>query len=176
MADEEIVTVKQDEGERFALDHGGAVALHGDARRDALRHEVAGKVVHATAPQQPLVHVVSWDEDCSCEISGRVALVGDEKAPIAVRMGHKFENEHRQSHRIETALHQPVHHALQMRTPLQVRFCNPWHVASDYVLDVRVGDRSVLSVRLTGATVATPQPCADDAPCPPAVSTMPSHP
>ena len=61
--------------------------------------------------------------------------------------------------------------AVILRTPLQLRFCNPWHIASDYTVEVTLGERRLWSVRLTGATVATPQPCADDG-CPPA----PSHP
>lgn len=76
---------------------------------------------------------------------------------------------------ISTALAMPIHHALQMRTPLQVRFCNTWHVASDYVVDIKMGDRSLFSIHLTGATVATPQPCPEEEPCPPPIA-HPGHP
>lgn len=173
MSEDKKITVTQLEGERFALDHSGAVGLHGNKLRDPVRHELGAQVIHGTAPQQPLVHMVCWDEDGACEIGGRITLTGDEQAPVAVRMAHTFDGEHRQVHSLQTALHEPVHHALQMRTPLQVRFCNPWHVASDYVLDIRLGERRVISVRLTGATVATPQPCNDDAPCPPVNAQTP---
>ena len=68
-----------------------------------------------------------------------------------------------------------THHALQMRTPLQVRFCNSWQIASDYTIEIRLGDNRVIGVRLTGATVAKPLPCDDDEPCAPVV-THPLHP
>jgi hypothetical protein len=181
MADEtetEIVVLTQPEGERLALDHAGSVALHGDDDCAPMRHDVGARLTHVT--ERPLVHMVCWDEDdlCRVQVEGRVTLAGDEKAPLHVTMAHRFENDHRQTHRIEpvdhtmhlpTALASPIHHALQMRTPLQLRFCNPWHIASDYTVEVTLGERRLWSVRLTGATVATPQPCADDD-CPPAVS------
>jgi len=171
--EKKTLVITQEKDGRFALDHAGAVALYGDAKQDALRHQLGGQVVHATPKDQPLVHMVCWDEERACEISGRVALVGDESAPLQVRMGHRFDNEHRQLHRIESKLSEPIHHALQIRTPLQVRFCNAWHVASDYSVEIRMGDSRLISLRLTGATVATPQPCEE--PCPPAV-TPPDHP
>ncbi len=170
MAEEPLVTDKQ-------------LALYGDEKKPPMQHSVGAQMVHATP--KPLVHMVCWDADeaCKVEVSGRVTVAGNEQAPIAVRMVHQFPDVHRQAHAIEpvehtlhidSALAAPVHPALQMRTPLQVRFCNTWHVASDYVLEARLGDRSVLSVRLTGATVATPQPCKDE-PCPP-VATDPFRP
>src|SRR4051794_1778350 len=159
------VTLTQDEGARLALDHG-AVALQG-AQGPALKHEVA--MVHATPPGAPLVHMVCWDEEpCDVELRGRVELVGDPDAPLVVRMGHEFLSDHHQTHVVEpvdhtlhvdTALAAPIHHALQMRTPLELRFCNPWHVTSDYRMEITLGDSRVIGVRLTGATVATPQPC-----------------
>jgi hypothetical protein len=53
-----------------------------------------------------------------------------------------------------------------MLTPFELRLCNPWHVASDYQMDIKLWDCRVISVRLTGATVARPQPCEVDD-CPP---------
>jgi hypothetical protein len=182
MPDERRV-ITQDEGDRFALDHAGGVALYGADEGPAIDHRVTAQVAHGTAPGRPLVHMVCWDEEpCDVELSGRVVLAGDADAPVAVRMVHEFANSHEQAHTVEpldhtlhvdTALAQPIHHALQLRTPLQVQFCNPWHVASDYQMDIRVGDRGLVSLRLTGATVATPQPCDD--PCPP-VDRGPVHP
>lgn len=181
MADDRV-TIVQDEGARLAHDHG-AVAVHGADSQPAVRHEVAGGVVHATAAGKPLVHMVCWDEEpCPVELSGRVALVGDADAPVLVRMQHEFANDHHQTHAMEpvdhtlhvdSALASPIHHALQLRTPLEVRFCNPWNIASDYRVEITLGDSRVIAVRLTGATVATPQPC-DDA-CPPG-TTVRSHP
>jgi hypothetical protein len=75
---------------------------------------------------------------------------------------------------VNTQLAQPIHHALQLRTPLELRFCNPWHLVSDYILEINLGNNRVISVRLTGATVATPQPC-DNQGCPPA-QAQPDHP
>jgi hypothetical protein len=159
------------------------IALYGHTEKPPMAHQVGAQLVHATP--KPLVHMVCWDTDeaCRVEVSGTVTVVGDEKAPVAVRMTHSFADPHHQTHtiapvhhtlRVDTDLARPIHHALQMRTPLQVRFCNPWHVASDYVIEARLGGRSMLSVRITGATVATPQPC-DEEPCPP-VATDPFRP
>lgn len=188
MADEtKTIIVTQPEEERFRLDHDGGVALYGDHKQPPMKHDVAGQIIHTTAPKHPLVHMVCWDEDdpCRVEMSGRVTLAGDAEAPIQVHMAHTFTNDHHQTHAIEpldhtlkvdTQLAQPIHHALQMRTPLQIRFCNPWHVVSDYVLEFAMGERKLLSVRLTGATVLTPQPCEDEKPCPPVESAPPANP
>lgn len=182
MADfeEEIVTVTQKDAERFALDHGG-LAVYGECDKPPMQHQFGGQVVHTTSPKQPLVHMVCWEQEepCKMEVDARVTVAGDEKAPLHVRMHHHFENDHHQTHKVEpldhslrvqTKLAEPIHHALQMRTPLQLRFCNPWHVASDYQMEIRMGNNRLISVRLTGATVATPQPCEDE-PCPPVVTT-----
>lgn len=186
--DEERVTLVQEDNDRLALDHG-AVALHGADDRPAVRHDVTGAVLHGTAPDRPLVHMVCWDEEpCPVQVSGevavngRVALTGDEHAPVVVRMQHEFVTDHHQSIAVEpvdhtlhvdTALAAPMHHALQMRTPLELRFCNPWHVASDYHLEITLGQSRVLGFRLTGATVATPQPCEADCPPPTTGGTHP---
>jgi hypothetical protein len=160
-------TILQEEGDRFALDHG-VVALQGVDKRPAIRHDISGGMVHGTQPGRPLVHMVCWEEEpCAVEVRGKITVAGDPEAPVRVRMQHEFANDHHQTLSIEpvdhtvhldTALAKPVHHALQMRTPLEVRFCNPWHVASDYRLEINLGQNRVIGVRLTGATVATPQP------------------
>ena len=173
MADGETRIVTQPEGEDFRLAHHGAVRVQGGCEEDPLRHRVAGEMVHATPQDRPLVHMLLWDEDCACEVKGRVVVAGDKEAPVELR--HAFPDVHRQSHRMETALAEPIHHALQMRTPLQVRFCNTWHVASDYTVEVNLGRNRLLSLRLSGATVAKPQPCDDAPPCAPVVS-VPVHP
>lgn len=149
-----------------------------------MKHDVA----HFSSTERPLVHMVCWEEENSCRVTvdGAVTLRGDDKSPVNVRMDHAFHGDHHQTHEVapldhtlnvRTALAEPMHHALQMRTPLQLRFCNPWHVASDYQLDIRFGKNQIASVRLTGATVATPQPC--EAPCPepdPDAAPGPGHP
>lgn len=175
--EEKKVTLTQEEDDHLSLDHGG-VSLYGDKEKPALMHQLGGHVVHATAPQQPLVHLVCWgeqEEACKVDVAARVTLAGDEKQPLHVRMHHHFENEHKQSldvnpleHalNIDSTLSKPIHHALQLRTPLKLSFCNPWHFVSDYIMDIRMGKNQVISLRLTGATVATPKPCPDDA-CPP---------
>ncbi|HLA43848.1 MAG TPA: hypothetical protein VJZ27_10450, partial [Aggregatilineales bacterium] len=78
--------------------------------------------------------------------------------------------------KVDTKLAEPIHHALQLRTPLSVHFCNAWHIASDYVVQVAAGERTLFSIRLTGATVATPQPCDDNENCDPPYKTHPGHP
>ncbi len=185
MAEEEHIIITQNEGDRLRADHSGGLAIYGDAEQAALKHEFGGQVIHTTVPEQPLVHMICWGEEEPCEVkldhTGRVILAGDQDAPFPARMTHHFENVHKQAHVVEplehtlavnTQLSQPIHHAVQMRTPLQLRFCNPWHVASDYVLEVNLGKRRLISLRLTGATVATPQPCEDEAPPPPAVEPI----
>jgi hypothetical protein len=169
------VTIHQPEGQSFALDHQGGVSLYGDEHQPAMRHHVGGQVVHATTPEHPLVHMVCWDEDRRVELTGKVALVGDEHAPpMKVNIAHHFTDTLEHKHHVEpldhalnvnTQIYRPIHHALQMRTPLQLRFCNAWHLASDYSLEIRLWDNRVLTVRLTGATIASPQPCPDDQEC-----------
>jgi len=188
VADDQRVTLIQDPGDRFAID-AGTLALRGAPDQPAMRHDVTGGVVHGTAPGHPLVHMVCWDEEpCQVELSGqvelggRVALTGDDQAPVVVRMRHEFTTDHHQTlavepldHavHVETAAASPIHHALQLRTPLEVRFCNPWHVASDYRVEINLGQSRVIGIRLTGATIATPQPCADECPPPKTGRTTP---
>jgi hypothetical protein len=177
MADDKIVTVTSKDG---------GLALYGDVLKPSLNH------LHATSAHAPLVHMVCWDESKPCkmdvsgklELSGVVELKGDEKHPIPLNMHHHFTNTHHQTMKVEpldhhlkvdTRLSAPIHHALQMRTPLELRFCNPWHMTSNYVFDFKMGRSQVLSITVTGATVCAPQPCAEDKPCPPP-STLPEHP
>jgi hypothetical protein len=174
MAETQDVILRQPDDESLRVQHRGTLGVHGDARADPLQHRVGAEL--ATAPDRPLVHMVLWDEDCACEVNGRLTLAGDEAAPVHAALHHRFDSEHRQSHRIETALAAPVHHALQMRTPLQVRFCNSWQIASDYSIEIRLGGNRVIGVHLTGATIAKPLPCDDAPPCEPAVVTHPLHP
>lgn len=150
---------------------GDAFAIAGDERRDPLNHRFRGEVEHSSPPEKPLVHRVCWDE--TREVKGVVAIVGDEARPVAV--DHRFPDSHPQTHTVKTALAEPIHHALQMRTPLQVRFCNSWQVASNYTVDIDVAGRRWMTIRLTGATVATPKPCEDED-CPPIIARQPMHP
>jgi hypothetical protein len=177
MADEtKTLLITQPEGAEFKARHHGVVGVHGVEKADPLKHCVTGNLVHSSNADHPLVHMVLWDEDCACEVNGRITLVGDPKAPIETVMHHRFENDHAQTMSFKTALSEPIHHALQMRTPLQVRFCNAWHIASDYTLEINLGGNRVIGVRLSGATIAKPQPCEDDTPCPPPVVSQPIHP
>lgn len=164
MAEETITIIKQDEGDEFDLDHNGGVALYGDRERPALQHQHEGRVIHETG--KPLVHVICWDEEATCgiEVKGEIALVGDKERPVEVNMTHHFANDHHQTLAVESKLNEPIHHALQMRTPLQLRFCNPWQVNSDYAVEVTMGDVRLMSIRLRGGTVATPLPCDDEKP------------
>ena len=181
MADEREMIIKQEADDVFGISHNGTISLHGDADKTPVQHR--GEVVHTT--HKPLVHMICWEEEQACvvDVTGKVTLAGSKDEPIELNVRHHFENEHEQritvepmehSLKVDTKLAEPIHHALQLRTPLQVRFCNAWHVASDYVLDVTAGERTLFSIRLTGATVATPQPCDDD--CPPAKPSRPVHP
>ncbi len=131
-----------------------AFAIAGDAKADAVK----ANLLHET--DGPLVHMHLWNEQCVGKLDAKLRVEGDPEKPVVV--AHKFENEHAQTHKIETKLSEPVHHALQMRTPLQVRFCNAWNIASDYSLSLNVRGKPYLSLRLTGATAATPQPCPEE--------------
>ncbi|MDZ4719359.1 MAG: hypothetical protein SH847_12965 [Roseiflexaceae bacterium] len=185
MAETETNVITQPEGEQFAIRHDGHIALHGDKEQAPLLHQFGGQVMHSGSAQQPLVHMICWDSDdwCGVRVDGGLTISGNPDQPIQVKMQHEFANPHQQNHHVEPVDHtlhvdsqlaRPIHHALQMRTPLQLRFCNPWHIVSDYVLDINLGNNRVISVRLTGATVATPQPCVDED-CPPP-NAMPDHP
>lgn len=146
--------------------HAQAFAVAGSDAHDPLSHRLGGEVTHRT--DRPLVHMHLFDDDCAC----RLELRGSPDAPVALQ--HRFPDEHRQTHAMQTALDAPIHHALQMRTPLQVRFCNSWQVASDYSVGIDVGGRRLIDLRLTGATVATPQACPEEECAPRAVP--PAHP
>jgi hypothetical protein len=186
MADEiEDLTLRQPAGESFRthhegtlhVPHEGTLRVRGDAGAEPLQHRVGAEL--GGAPGRPLVHMVLWDEQ-GAEVNARLTVAGDPDKPVhaqvRAQLHHHFEDEHRQVHRVETALAQPIHHALQMRTPLQVRFCNSWQIASDYTIEIRLGDNRVIGVRLTGATIAKPLPCDDAPPCDPPVITHAMHP
>ncbi|WP_299964314.1 hypothetical protein [uncultured Roseobacter sp.] len=133
-------------------------ALSGSEERAPIRHRVAGDVVHRT--DEPVVHMHLWNEECVGKLDHQVHVNADKDNPVNV--AHRFPDTHAQTHQMQTSLAEPVHHALQMRTPLQVRFCNSWQVASDYSVQVGLRGRPFLDIRLTGATVATPQSCPED--------------
>jgi len=158
MADDRNITILQKVGDQFA--HG----IAGSREGPPLQHHFSGKVVHGTNPEHPLVHMVCWSqmEPVKVDVKAHVVLAGNREAPVVVKMGHHFENPHVLEHRFASKLTEPIHHALQMRTPLQLRFCNPWNLASDYAVEVRMGDQPLMSIRISGATVATPEPCKND--------------
>ena len=160
----------EDETRRVVVSQpaGSAFAVAGSGEQDPLRHRLNGDLVHRT--DQPIVHMHLWNEACI----GRLEHHVNAGAENPINLAHRFPDTHHQTHAVETSLAEPVHHALQMRTPLQVRFCNTWQVASDYTVQVALRGRPFLEIRLTGATVATPRPCPEDhcAPSP----TAPVHP
>jgi hypothetical protein len=176
MDDPETLIVTQPDSAEFKVAHRGALGVHGIEKADPVQLRVGGEMVHSSTSERPLVHMVLWDEDCACEVNGRITVVGDSDAPAYAVVRHRFETDHHQTHAVKTDLADPIHHALQMRTPLQLRFCNRWNIASDYTVEVNVGTRQLLSLRLTGATVASPQPCEDERPCYPPSVSQPVHP
>ena len=99
--EKEELTLRQIEGERLALDHQGEFGLHGTHSGPPMQHAVAAQFEHTTPSNQPLVHMVCWDEERACELNGRIVVAGDDKAPVHVRMAHDFTNEHHQHHRVE---------------------------------------------------------------------------
>lgn len=199
MAEEQTVTLKQEKGDELAIRHRGEMAVYGSEKQAAIQH-----VIHSSE-EKPIVHMVCWDAEepctmdikgrlmlvgdtkapirlqivqeqpCAVDLGGRVTVAGDEKSPLRLQMSHTFDNPHVQEHKVVSKLAEPIHHALQLRTPLELRFCNPWHIASDYQVELKLADNRLLSVRLTGATVASPQLCADEKLCSPAPG-IPTHP
>lgn len=173
MADETRI-ITQPKGERFALDHNG-VSLYGDREQPSIRHTVEGKVAHLTP--EPLVHIICWQEEQACRVGvdAHVTLSGDRERPVEVRVQHHFANDHKQTLTVErfehamsvpTSYKQPIHHALQMTSPVELRFCNPWQIDSAYQLEVRTARARLLSIRLQGSTRCTPLPCDDQPPSP----------
>ena len=168
--DDRTRIIAQSPEDSFAHNLGG-LSVYGDAEQPALKHEMRGscQVTHGSAPQRPLVHVLCWEEDrvCQAEMSGRVTLAGDPQAPFQVQMAHSFATDHRQTHvlaptehthHVDTQPASPIHHALQLNTPLQVRLCNPWLIASQYLVELAIAGTSLLTIRINGETTATPQP------------------
>jgi hypothetical protein len=145
----ETVILTQPPDDQLALGHAGAVCL---------QHETPS----------PLVHMVCWkEEDCAAvAVSGALTVSGDPEAPVVVDMRHHFDGVHAQhlevapvEHglRVHSALAEPIHHALALSAPLQVRFVNGWNVDSAYDIDIRAGERPLLSIHVSGRTVGTPQ-------------------
>jgi hypothetical protein len=155
MADEEVeetrtIIVTQRCAESFSLS--------GSEQHPPMQHRVQADMVHHT--DKPVVHMHLWNEECVGKLDVQHRSGTDTEQPFHV--AHRFDTPHAQTHEMQTSLAAPIHHALQMRTPLQIRFCNTWQVASDYSVQVALRGRPFLDIRLTGATVATPQPCPDD--------------
>jgi hypothetical protein len=146
MPDDNTVTVTSKDG---------GLALYGDGRRPALKH------LHSTGEHAPLVHVVCWDETRPCKVGVSGNITHNQHLKVDP-LEHELK--------VATKLAEPIHHALQMRTPLELRFCNPWHITSNYVFDFTMGKSQVLSIRLTGATACVPQPCKAEEPCAPPVA------
>jgi len=147
MAEEQKVIIRQNPGDELAVEHQGGLAVFGVRSQPAIQHIVDACVVHET--QKPLVHIHSWDV---------------ERGPVAVEMTHHFQGEHNQTlhiqpfghdMRVETRESNPIHHALQMRTPIAVRVgmdCT-CVMESDYTFEVRTAERQLFTMTVKGRTV-----------------------
>lgn len=169
MADETRV-ITQPPDARFRVEHDGQ---RPDA--DCCIHPIVhdARLTHAGNPQQPLVHVVQMrqDEPCGVKTSGELAHIGDPERPVPLEMRHSSPHgpveldvnvrDVRHSLCVDTGLQDPMHHALQLKTPLQLRFVNPWTADSDYRVSLTLAGRTLLELRVAGRTVLAPQP-ADD--------------
>jgi hypothetical protein len=157
----------------------GGLALYGVKDLNPIQHEFNGQVIHRTAPESPLVHVVGWSSGDEVEmiLSGRVELTNTRETPLHVRLAHEFPEIHRQSHevtiapvdhtlKVNTRASDPIHHALQLLTPLQLRFCNVFLVKSDYRIIANVNGATMVDIHLSGETTIIPQPCDDEGPGP----------
>ncbi|MCK6528605.1 hypothetical protein L6R50_13965 [Myxococcota bacterium] len=173
MADEtRILTQKEGDALRLRLQGG---ALDEDGCPDPVVHQ--GSLAHTGIPgAPPIVHLVRLDEhDCGCSVvhGGTVAHVGDAERPVALDMRHSSTHPvaldvsvARVDHGLDvrTGLQEPIHHALQLKTPVQLRFVNPWEAVSDYAISVHVGTWPAVSIRIRGRTRLTPAPAPPD-PC-----------
>lgn len=160
MADETRVITQPD---------GGAfrVTLEGpdkDGCAQPIPHH--GRLLHETG-EKPLMHTICWEpeEPCTVAHEGQMLHVGDPERPVPLDMRHSTEKPvELQVHvgpvehglRVHTRSCEPMHHAVQLQTPLQVRFVNPWVAESDYRLTVQLGNSRMLDVRLVGRTRLTP--------------------
>jgi hypothetical protein len=170
MADETRI-VTQPEGERFRLALEGPQPDAQGCERPVLHQ---GRLVHeGGSPELPIVHMVCWDSEDACSLThgGEVRHVGDPERPVPLDMRHSTAKPveldlrvSQVSHAlgVQTTLQDPIHHALQLKTPIQVRFVNPWEAASQYSIGIAVGGRSVVEVSIRGKTVLTPHPAAPD--------------
>ena len=147
MAEEKRIVIRQNPGDELAVDHQGGVAFFGARSQPALQHIHDACVVHET--QKPLVHVHSWDV---------------ERGPVVVPVTHQFQGDHNQTLNIQSFGHDmhvvsresdPIHHALQMRTPIAVRVgmdCT-CVMESDYTFELRTAERQLFTMTMKGRTV-----------------------
>jgi hypothetical protein len=186
MADEtDTQVITQKDSDRFRLAVEGPVPDAEGCAHPVL-HE--GQLIHGGRKDLPIVHMVCWDEDDPCRVSGSAEFnhVGDPSRPVVLQMKHSSESPVQMALNVQpldhglavqTDLQSPIHHALQLKTPVQLRFVNPWEAASDYTVSVQLADRKLLQIQLTGKTVLTPQPAPPDScltsdPASPRVDTM----
>lgn len=186
MADETRI-ITQPEGDEFQVGLSGQTPDPDGCVRPIVHQ---ARMLHEPAAGgKPFVHMVCWDRDAACAVehSGEVVHVGDPERPVPLDMRHSTAEpvkmdmavsplEHDLG--VKTALDRPIHHALQLKTPVQLRFVNPWKAESSYTLEVRLGNRNLMSVNLNGTTTLTPcppppDPCAEAAKKPgPTIRTM----
>jgi hypothetical protein len=170
MADETRL-ITQEPDARFRVEHDGQ-RPDADGCVHPIRHDA--RIVHEGREELPFVHIVQMrqDEPCGVRTSGELAHVGDPERPVPLEMRHssphgpvEIDLRVRQAQhelRVSTDLQDPMHHALQLKTPLQVRFVNPWTAQSDYRVSVTLGNRQLLDVRIAGQTILTPRPAPPD--------------
>jgi hypothetical protein len=172
MANEER-KITQPEGARFRVALEGQEpddqgCLHPIVHHGVLAHE-------GGAAERPLRHVLRMDQDVPCELghSGEMRHTGDPERPVPLDMRHSSPepvvldlkvNQARHALAVDTSLTEPMHHALQLKTPLQVRFVNPWEAKSDYAMTVELAGRPLLSFKLQGTTTLRPEAAPPD-PC-----------
>lgn len=170
MADE-TRTITQPEHDRFRVALEGPAPDEDGCVRPVL-HD--GHLIHEGGKREaPLVHMVCWDDDGTCRVvhGGDVRHVGDPSRPVPLDMRHSTASPvsldvavkdvaHRLT--VNTRLAEPIHHALQVQTPIQLRFVNPWEATSDYTVSVDVAGRRVLDLRVSGKTTITPKAAPPD--------------
>ena len=144
----------------------------------------AGRLVHEARPgAAPFMHMVCWDEDdtCNVEHTGVVTHVGDAERPIPLQMRHSGEapielrvhlDDTEHGLRVRTGRADPIHHALQLHSPLVVRFADQWTASSDYRIAIQLRQQPFLDIRITGRTTLTPTPVLGECGDAPRVHTM----
>jgi len=158
-------SITQPDGKSFRVAHEGQTP-DDEGCIHPIIHQ--GTLLHEGHEKRPLYHKVHFTHDESHALSHRGALTHrvDPATPVPLDMRHSTQEPVKLDLQVRSLGHQmgvtttlqdPIHHALQLKTPLQVRFVNPWHAQSEYSFSLDVAGRTVMSLSVRGSTVFSPR-------------------